>query len=61
MGLRLERKLAAPVTCMKCDWIGATGDLGADRGQDGSPFRCPACKGGWCIKWIEAPGTTTVQ
>lgn len=57
----LERKLAAPVACTKCDWNGKTGDLRTDLGTDGSPFRCPSCEGGWCIIWIEAPSTATIQ
>lgn len=61
MGLRLERKLAAPVTCTQCHWQGVTGDLMTDRRNDGSPFRCPACQAGWSIIWIQAAGTDTIQ
>lgn len=62
MGLRLDRKMAAPVACMACPWIGKTEDLLLrDNHPDGSPFRCPGCNGGWCLKWIEAPTTQTFQ
>jgi hypothetical protein len=35
---RLSRKLAAPVQCETCDWVGQLGDLAF-------PLACPECGG----------------
>ena len=42
---RVERKLAAPVVCTDCGWLGKCGSLRSE-------LRCPMC-GGARIKWIE--------
>lgn len=53
---RVERKLAAPVHCMDCDWTGRTGLLvSSDTG-----LRCPMCGGGRII-WIENPAPAAIQ
>lgn len=43
---RVERKLAAPVVCTDCQWLGKVGSLRSFE------LRCPMC-GGARIKWIE--------
>lgn len=52
MGYILDRKLAAPVSCLTCKWSGRTGEL-MSRGSDVSGrLRCPRCDSD-DIKWIE--------
>lgn len=61
MGLRLDRKMGAPVACTACPWIGKTEDLTTSDHPDGSPFRCPRCDGGWCLKWIQSDAPAMLQ
>lgn len=58
---RLERKLAAPVSCENCHWNGKTGDLFGRSEVDGAPFSCPRCDKGMYLVWIERPTTETLQ
>ncbi len=46
----IERKLAAPVACLECKWLGKTADLHGV-GMDG--LTCPSCGKRYTIKWIE--------
>lgn len=54
----IERKLAAPITCLECKWLGKVADLhGA--GLDG--LTCPNCRKRYTIKWIENEAPAGIQ
>lgn len=54
----IERKLAAPVTCLECGWLGKTADLHGV-GMDG--LTCPSCRKRYTIKWIESTAPSAIQ
>lgn len=56
----LERKLAAPVCCLHCGWLGKVGNL-RSRGTDPAGiWKCPRCNGS-AIKWIENDPPAAIQ
>lgn len=55
---RVERKMAAPVTCTDCDWIGKTGSLISDPADQS--LHCPMC-GFRRIIWIENEAPQAIQ
>lgn len=56
----LERKLAAPVRCLHCGWIGQVKEL-RNRGTDmAGNWHCPRCDG-LGVEWIEHEAPMTTQ
>ena len=59
----LARKMAAPVCCMDCGWLGIVGDLKSQKGpypvNTAGSWACPSCESA-AIKWVEntAPAMT---
>ena len=60
----LSQKLAAPVACMHCGWIGKVGDLKSPKkpypANSAGSWSCPTCEG-VAIKWIENPAPEMAQ
>lgn len=56
----LERKLAAPVCCLHCQWLGKVGDLKSRGTEMAGVWHCPRCEG-TAIKFIENEAPAFVQ
>jgi hypothetical protein len=54
----IERKLAAPIACLECQWVGKVADINAP-GLDG--LTCPNCGRRYTIKWIENEAPAALQ
>lgn len=59
----LALKMAAPVCCRHCGWLGKVGDIKSPKrpfpANEAGSWACPRCEGA-SIKWIEneAPAMT---
>lgn len=56
----LERKLAAPVCCLHCKWIGKVAELKSQGSEMAGVWHCPSC-GSTATKFIENEAPAGVQ
>lgn len=58
---RVDQKMAAPVCCLRCEWLGSAGQLMTPGNAPwDEPFHCPRC-GETDIKWIENEAPSGLQ